>query len=107
MAEFDAGVGGGELPVDLALVGVGGVLPGGEFGVEGVEVVDPAVEALPGQGGQLDLGDVEPGAVFGGVVDLQALGQGERLGGFERLVQRPGGVVLRLSITSTTVSASG
>ena len=50
--------------------------------------LDAAVEALPGQDGQLDLGDVEPGAVFGGVVDLQALGQGERLGGFERLVER-------------------
>ena len=56
--EPDAGVGGGELPLDLALVGVGGVLPGGEFGVEGVEVGDAPVEALAGQGGQLDLGDV-------------------------------------------------
>ena len=48
MAEFDAGVGGGELPLDLALVGVGGVLPGGEFGVEGVDVGDTAIEALAG-----------------------------------------------------------
>jgi hypothetical protein len=46
----------------LALVGVGGVLPGGEFGVE---VGDAAIEALAGQGGELDLGDVEPGAVSG------------------------------------------
>ena len=51
MAEFRAGVGGGELPVDLALVGVGLVLPGGEFGVECVEVTDAAVEALPAQDG--------------------------------------------------------
>ena len=65
MAEFDAGVSGGELPVDLALVGVGGVLPGGEFGVEDVKVGDAAVEALAGQGGEFDLGDVEPGAVSG------------------------------------------
>jgi hypothetical protein len=28
----------GEVPVDLALAGVGGGLPGGEFGVERVEV---------------------------------------------------------------------
>jgi len=86
VAEFDAGVGGGELPVDLAAVGVGLALPGGELGVEGVEVVDAAVEALPGQGGEFDLGDVEPGAVSGGVVDLQPLGQRERLGRLERLV---------------------
>jgi hypothetical protein len=54
VAEFGAGVVGGELPVDLALVGVGGVLPGGEFGVEDLEVVDAAVEALPGQCGEFD-----------------------------------------------------
>jgi hypothetical protein len=73
VAEFDAGVCRGELPVDLALIGVGGVLPGGELGVEGVDVGDAAVEALSGQSGEFDLGDVEPGAVAGGVVDLQPL----------------------------------
>jgi hypothetical protein len=31
MPEFDAGGAGGELPVELALVGVGGVGPGFEF----------------------------------------------------------------------------
>jgi hypothetical protein len=65
------------------LLGVGGVLPGGEFGVEGVDVGDAPVEALAGEGGEFDLGDVEPGAVTadtGGVVDLQSLGQGERRG---------------------------
>jgi hypothetical protein len=77
VAEFEAGVGGGELPVDLALISVGGVLPGGEFGVEGVDVGDAAVEALASQGGEFDLGDVEPGAVFRGVVDLQSLRQVE------------------------------
>jgi hypothetical protein len=73
MAEFDACVIGGELPAHLAPLGVDGVLPGCEFGVEGVEVADAAVEALPRQRGQLDLGDVEPVPVFGGVVDF---GQG-------------------------------
>ena len=58
-----------------------GRLPGGEFGVEHVEVVDAPVEALAGQGGQLDLGDVEPGAVLGRVVDLQAFGQAIALAG--------------------------
>ena len=87
VVELGAGVVGGELPVDSALVGVGGVLPGGEFGVEGVEVVDAAVEALPGQCGQFDFGDVEPGSVFGGVVDLQALGEGEGFVGGEGFVE--------------------
>ena len=49
VAEFDPGVVGGELPVDLALVGVGGVLPGCEFGVEEFEFTEAAVQALAGQ----------------------------------------------------------
>ena len=65
MAEFDPCIGGGELPVDLTLVGVGAVLPGAEFAVQDAQVGDATVQALAGQGGQLDLGDVEPGAVFG------------------------------------------
>jgi hypothetical protein len=60
VAEFDAGVVGGEVPVGLTLAGVGLVLPGGERSVQGVEVADPAVGALPGRNGELDFGDVEP-----------------------------------------------
>jgi len=52
VAEFDAGILGGELPVDLALVGVGGCLPGSEFGVEDVEFADAPVEALAGYCGR-------------------------------------------------------
>jgi hypothetical protein len=51
VAELGAGVCGGEVPIDLSLVGIGVVLPGGELSVRGVEVRDAAVEALPGQGG--------------------------------------------------------
>ena len=54
--------------------------------------LDAAVQALAGQGGEFDLGDVEPGAVLGGVVDLQALGEGVGLGRFECLVERADGV---------------
>jgi hypothetical protein len=74
------------VPVDLALVSVDGVLPGGEFGVQCVEVADAPARALAGQGGEFGLGDVEPGAVPGGVMDLQPLGQRERFSGFERLL---------------------
>lgn len=41
------------------------VLPGCEFGVEGVDVGDASVGALAGQGREFDLGDVEPGTVSG------------------------------------------
>jgi hypothetical protein len=37
------------VPVDLALVGVGGVLPGGELGVEDVQIVDAPAGALVGE----------------------------------------------------------
>jgi hypothetical protein len=89
------------------VIGVGGVLSGGELGVEGVDVGDAPVEALSGEGGEFDLGDVEPGAVAGRVVDLQPLRQRERRGGVEGLAERADAWVLRLSMTSTTVSASG
>ncbi len=69
VTEFDAGVAGGELPVDL-----------------------PLVEALPGEPGEFDLGDVEPGAVLGRVVQFQAGGQIAGLGGLERFVERAEGV---------------
>lgn len=72
MAQFDSCVVGGEVPVDLTLVGVGLLLPGGELGVEHAEVLDAAVQALAGERGELDLGDVEPGPMPGSVVDLQA-----------------------------------
>ena len=45
VAESGAGVVGGEVPVDLPLVVVRGVLPGCQFGVEGVDVGDAPVDA--------------------------------------------------------------
>src|SRR5262249_49097006 len=78
VAQLDSCVVGGELPVDLTLVGVGLLLPGGELGVEHGEVLDAAVQALAAARGELVLGDVEPGPVLGRVADLQALGQPER-----------------------------
>ena len=92
MPKFDAGVAGGEPPVHLALVGVDGAGPGGELLVEDVEVGDAPAEALLGQAGQFDLGDVEPGAVLGGVVDLQPACQGVGLLGWECLVEGGDGV---------------
>lgn len=107
MTKLDAGVVCGELPADLALVRVGRGLPSGKLDVQGVEVVDPADEALPGESGELDLGDVQPGAVPGRVVDLEPLGQGAGLGRLEGFVERAEVCVFRLSMTSTTRSASG
>jgi hypothetical protein len=46
MLEFDACVGGSELPVGGSVVGVAVVLPGGDLVDEGLFVGDAAVEAL-------------------------------------------------------------
>ena len=87
MAQFDSRVVGGEVPLNLALVAVGLLLPGGQFGVEAGRLVDAAVQALAGERGQFDLGDVEPGPVAGGVVDLEPLCQRERRLGVEGLIE--------------------
>ena len=65
MAEVHAGVFGGELPIDLTLVGVGGGLPGGEFAVEDVEVAGTEILALPCRRGEFDLGDARQEPCFG------------------------------------------
>lgn len=75
MSQLGAGPCAGELSVDLALVGV-----------EDVEVIDASVQGLPSQRGELDLGDVQPGPVFGRVMDLESFGQAARLDRVESLV---------------------
>ena len=96
------------MPADLALIGVDGVLPGDQFRVEDVEVLDAPVEALAGQGGELDLCDVEPRAVLGSVMDLEPLGQREGgISGSNASYSEAMSWVLRLSITSTTRPAPG
>src|SRR3954463_7746441 len=63
--ELDAGVGGGEAPVDPTVGGVSGGLPRGDLAFQGRAVGQPAVQALPGEHAQLDLGYVQPAAVLG------------------------------------------
>jgi hypothetical protein len=48
---------------------------------------DPLIKCLPGEDGKLNLGDVEPTTVFGGVVDLELLGEPARFFGLEGLVE--------------------
>src|SRR5579883_1052704 len=83
--EFDARVGRREAPMDLAGGSRGVPLPqeGAEVGRAG----DPLVEALQGDRGEEDLGDVEPAAVLRGVMNLEALGQPAGLLGLEGFVQ--------------------
>jgi len=90
--ELDAGVFGGEPPVDPTTGSVARCLPGGGLPLQGRPVGQPAVQALSGQHGQFDLGHVQPAAVLGRVVQLQLVGEPPGLGRWERRIQRGGGV---------------
>ena len=86
-AQLDAGVGGGEAPVAGPPRGVAAGLPGGDLGHAGWRRRGGGGEALAAQDAELDLGDVQPAAVLGGVVQLQLVRQAPGLRGREGLVQ--------------------
>jgi len=71
LAQLDAGVLGGPLPLDGFGVSVAVAAPGGHFGGHPGLFREAAVQALPGQDTQLALGHVEPTAVGRRVVPLE------------------------------------
>ena len=81
MLEFDACVGGGELPVGLGVVGIAVVLPSGDFLDEGLFVGNPAVEALGRQDAEFGLCQIKPTAMLWSVVPFEALDQPPGFGG--------------------------
>src|SRR4051812_21133220 len=68
-AEFDAGVGGGELPVHLGGPFVALLLPRRYLALQARLVLDSPLQALLGQHAQLDLGHVQPRAVARGMAN--------------------------------------
>ena len=85
--EFDAGVRGGEAPVDTGGSGVAGSLPSCRGPDQPLWVFHALIQALPGEDGEFDLGHVQPGAVFGRVMDFQPLGQAAGFLGWVSRVQ--------------------
>ena len=75
MFEFDAGVGGCEVPVGLGVVGIAVVPPCGDFLDEGQFVGNPAVEALGRQDAEFGLRQIKPTAMLWSVVPFEALNQ--------------------------------
>src|SRR5690349_21424127 len=74
LTELYAGIGGGEAPLGRDLGAIPPPLPGRGMARE----VGPASDAfrqVAGQRAELDLGQVQPGAVLGGAVDLEPVGQ--------------------------------
>ena len=87
MLEFDACVGGSEVPVGLGVMGIAVVLPGGDFIDEGLFVGDAAVEALGRQDAELGLCQIEPTAVLRSVVPFEAFDQPPGFGGRKGFVE--------------------
>ena len=71
--QFDAGVVGCELPVDVIRSAVPLALPSSNLLRQTAPVIDSAGEALPPQHAEFAFGDVQPTAMLGRVVDLQTL----------------------------------
>src|ERR1700722_2632038 len=81
--EFDTGIFGREVPIGFDVIAIAVVLPGGDFLDEGCLSGDGAGEELRGKHTKLGLSQIEPAAVFGGVVPLETLDKPLRLGGRE------------------------
>ena len=85
--ELDACIVGRELPVDNGPGCIAAIRPRVGLAAQGVDVVDAPIETLLGEDAQFDLGAIEPTAVFGGVVNLQAVQESTRFLRWECLVQ--------------------
>jgi hypothetical protein len=105
--EFDARLVVGELPVDPGLGSVAGVGPSLGFASQCLDIADATREALFGE----DVSSISATSsllpCLGGVMDFQAIEQAACLGGAKAAYKDAGVWVLRLSQTTTTVSASG
>jgi len=85
--QFDAGVGGFELPVGLGVVLVAVVLPCVDFVGEDLLVGDAAIQTLRREHAEFGFGHVEPTAVLGRVVPFEALDQSSGFGGRKGFVE--------------------
>jgi len=78
--EFDAGISGREPPVDPLGARVSTRGPGGHGVLPRRPVAKPLPQTLAGEHAQFEVGPVQPAPVFGGVADLQLVGQALGLG---------------------------
>jgi len=53
------------VPVDWSAALIATPLPSGDFASHGREVRETAIKALAGEGTEFDLGDIQPTAMFG------------------------------------------
>ena len=96
---------GGEAPVHRGSVGVAPLLPCGDLGAQRLLIGDAPIEALALKDAELDLRDVQPTAVLGGVVEIQPTEDVLGLCGRERLVE--GGGAVRVEVVEHDIDAGG
>ena len=87
MLEFDASVRGCEAPIRLGVIFVAILFPGGDLVGKDLLVGYAAVETLGRQDGELELGQIEPAAVFRRVMPFEPLDEPPGFGGREGLVE--------------------
>ena len=85
--EFDARILGGKLPVNPLVPRMASLLPGAGFSAQCLDIWNPPIQALSSEGTQFNFGDIEPAAVFGGIVDFKPFGQCPRLLGRIGLIE--------------------
>src|SRR3989442_1328050 len=88
MTQFDASLFRSETPHYPTTLGIAGGTPSCEFGVERGHIWDAAVQALLTQHAQFNLCHIQPAAVAGGVMELQAPGQTVSLLGRKSFIER-------------------
>ena len=78
MAQLDAGLPGGEVPVDFWGVGIPSRLPRCHGLAQQWLGSNPPIRALARQHGEFAFGDIEPRPMLGRVMPFKALGQSAR-----------------------------
>src|SRR3954469_4186416 len=96
MLELDASIGAGEAPVYGALGRVALGFPRTHLLSKRLSVGDALIQTLASEHAQLDLGHVQPRAVFGCVMNLQLTSDAPGLGGGERFIQGGGGMGIKV-----------
>ena len=70
--------------------------PGRDFFDQGLEVWNAAIKALVREDGEFGFGHIQPAAVLGRVMPLEASGEAPGLGGREGFVERSGFVSVQI-----------
>src|SRR6266446_5337652 len=79
---------GGKLPVHTLVTRIAPLLPCAGFIAQCLNVWNPSIQALAGEGTQFNFGNIEPAAVFGGMVHLKPFEKLPSLLGRKGLIER-------------------